>query len=67
MNSYLAHLQKQTSAATSVVEADPLDEHLLPNHHLKVLQSQVLWLAAHCMFPVQLLSPVKYLEMNMNT
>jgi len=66
MKSYLAHLQKQTSAATSVVEADPLHEHLLPNHHLKVLQSQVLWLAAHCMFPVQLLSPVNYLGMNMN-
>jgi len=66
MNSYLAHLLKQTPAATSVVEADPLHEHLLPHHHSKVLQSQVPWLAAHCMFPVQLLSPVKYLEMNMN-
>jgi len=66
MNSYLAHLLKKTSAATSVVEADPHHEHLLPYHHLKVLQNQVLWLAAHCMFPVQLLSPVKYLGMNMN-
>jgi len=67
MNSYLAHLLKQISAATSVVEADPLHEHLLPNYHLKALQNQVLWLAARCMFPVQLLSPVKYLGMNMNT
>jgi hypothetical protein len=65
MTSYLAHLLKQTSAATLVVQADPLHELLLPNYHLKVLQSQVLWLAAHCMFPVQLLSPVKYLGMNM--
>jgi hypothetical protein len=65
MNSYIAHLLKKTSAATSVVEAEPRHEHLLPNHHLKVLQSQVLWLAAHCTFPVQLWSPVKYLGMNM--
>jgi hypothetical protein len=66
MSSYSTHLLKQTSAAASVVEADPLHEHLLLNHHLKVLQSQVLWLAAHCMYPVQLLSPVKHLWMNMS-
>lgn len=59
MSSYSAYLLKQTSAAASVVEADPLHGHHLQIHHLKVLQSQVLWLAARCMFPVRLLNPVK--------